>query len=132
MKGLQSKVPGGLTIGSYVVCDDNSGAKVVQIIGVLGVHTKRTRYPSVGVGDVVIVAVKKGAPEMKKKIERAVVIRQKRPIRRASGMRVEFEDNAVALIDEAGLPKATEIKGAVAREVIERFPKIAGVASAVV
>lgn len=132
MKGLQSKVPKGLTIGSYVLCDDNSGAKVVQIIGVLGSHTKRTRYPSVGVGDVVIVAVKKGVPEMKKKIERAVVIRQKRPIRRAGGLRVEFEDNAVALIGEDGLPKATEIKGAVAREVIERFPKIAGISSAVV
>jgi len=132
MKGLQSKVPKGLTIGSKVICDDNSGAKIVQIIGVKGSHTKRTRNPSVGVGDIVIVAVKKGVPQMKKKIEKAVIIRQKRGIRRAGGTRVEFEDNAVVLIDDQGLPKGTEIKGVIAREVIDRFPKVAGIASAVV
>jgi large subunit ribosomal protein L14 len=132
MKGLQSKVPKGLTIGSRMLCDDNSGAKIVQIIGVKGSHSKRTRTPSVGVGDLVIVAVKKGVPQMKKKVGRAVIIRQKRGIRRAGGMRVEFEDNAVVLVDEQGLPKGTEIKGAIAREVVDRFPKIAGISSAVV
>jgi len=132
MKGLQSKVTRGLTIGSRLLCDDNSGAKIVQIIGMKGRHTKRTRYPSAGVGDLVIVAVKKGVPQMKKKIERAVIIRQRRGFRRAGGMRVEFEDNAVVLVDDQGLPKATEIKGAIAREVVDRFPKVAGIASAVV
>ena len=132
MQGLQSKIPRGLTIGSKVICDDNSGAKIVQIIGVKGSHTKRTRNPSVGVGDIVIVAVKKGVPQMKKKVEKAVIIRQKRGIRRAGGARLAFEDNAVVLIDDQGLPKGTEIKGAIAREVVDRFPKVAGIASAVV
>jgi large subunit ribosomal protein L14 len=132
MKGLQSRVTGGLTIGSHLLCDDNSGAKIVEIIGVKGSHSKRTRYPSVGIGDIVIVAVKKGIPQMKKKVEKGVIIRQRMPYRRADGMRIEFEDNAVVLIDDQGLPKATEIKGAIAREVVDRFPKVAGIASAVV
>jgi large subunit ribosomal protein L14 len=69
---------------------------------------------------------------MKKKVEKGVIIRQRMPYRRADGMRIEFEDNAVVLIDDQGLPKATEIKGAIAREVVDRFPKVAGIASAVV
>jgi len=115
-----------------MLCDDNSGAKIVQIIGVKGSHTKRTRYPSVGIGDLVIVAVKKGVPQMKKKVEKAVIIRQKMGVRRAGGMRIEFEDNAAVLVDDQGLPKGTEIKGAIAREVVDRYPKVAGIASAVV
>ncbi|QLJ53002.1 MAG: LSU ribosomal protein L14 [Candidatus Fermentimicrarchaeum limneticum] len=132
MRGLQSRVTKGLTIGSRMLCDDNSGAKIVQIIGVKGSHSKRTRTPSVGIGDIVIVAVKKGVPQMKKKVEKAVIIRQRRSFRRAGGTRVEFEDNAAVLIDDQGLPKGTEIKGAIAREVVDRFPKVAGIASAVV
>ena len=52
--------------------------------------------------------------------------------RRASGLRVGFEDNAAVLVDDTGLPKGTEIKGAIAREVAERFPKVAAIAAAVV
>ena len=132
MKALQSRIPRSLPIGAVVTCDDNSGAKIVQIIGVKGWHAKRNRYPAAGIGDMVSVAVKKGTPQMRKKIERAVVIRQKKEIRRRTGIRLKFEDNAVVLIDEQGLPKGTEIKGAVAREVADRFPKVIGIASIVV
>ena len=52
--------------------------------------------------------------------------------RRPNGMRVKFDDNAVVLVDEDGLPKASEIKGCVAKEVGERFPKIVGLAPVVV
>ena len=48
------------------------------------------------------------------------------------GIRIKFEDNAVVLVDEKGLPKASEVKGVVAKEVGERWPKIAGLASAIV
>ena len=132
MKALPSRIPRSLPVGAVVTCDDNSGAKIVQIIGIKGWHAKRNRYPAAGIGDVVSVAVKKGNPQMRKKIERAVVIRQRKEIRRGSGVRVKFEDNAVVLIDEQGLPKGTEIKGAVAREVAERFPKVVGIAGIVV
>jgi large subunit ribosomal protein L14 len=69
---------------------------------------------------------------MVKKVERAVIIRQKKAIRRVNGMRYSFEDNACVLIDETGVPKGTEIKGVVAREVAERFPKVSAIAWGVV
>ncbi|MEM2963557.1 MAG: 50S ribosomal protein L14 [Candidatus Anstonellales archaeon] len=132
MRGIASKVTKGLTISSIVQCNDNSGAKVVMIIGAKGYKGKWAMYPKVGIGDVVTVAVKKGTPEMKKKVLKAVVVRQKMPFRRPNGMRVFFEDNAVVIIDDQGLPVGTEIKGAIAREVAERFPKVAAIAAAVV
>ena len=132
MKSLGSRITRGLQVGSIVSCDDNSGVKVGQIIGVLGWKARRGRIPKVGVGDLVIIAVKKGTPQMKKKIEKAVVIRQRKEFRRPSGERVVFEDNAVVLVDDMGLPKGTEVKGAIAREVAERYPKVAAVAATVV
>lgn len=132
MKGLGTRVSKGLQIGSFATCDDNSGAKIVQIIGVSGWKARRGRVPKIGIGDAVIVAVKKGIPAMKKKVEKAVVVRQRKEVRRPNGMRLAFEDNAVVLIDDMGLPKGTEIKGAIAREVAERYPKVAGIAAAVV
>jgi len=132
MRGLPSTVTKGLTIGSRVICNDNSGAKIVMIIGAKGYKAKWSMYPKVGVGDIVTVAVKRGTPEMKKKVLKAVVVRQRMPFRRASGLHVRFEDNAVVIIDDQGLPVGTEIKGALAREVAERFPKVAAIASAVV
>jgi large subunit ribosomal protein L14 len=132
MKGLGSSIIRGLQVGSTVLCDDNSGVKVAQIIGVAGWKARRGRVPRVGIADLVIIAVKKGTPQMKKKVEKAVVIRQRKEFRRPSGERIAFEDNAVVLVDDAGLPKGTEIKGAIAREVAERYPKVAAIAAAVV
>ncbi|MCX6777427.1 MAG: 50S ribosomal protein L14 [Candidatus Micrarchaeota archaeon] len=132
MKGLPSRVTRGLTVGSRLVCDDNSGAKIVAIIGVIGTKGRHGSVPSAGVGDTVIVSVKKGTPQMRKKIERGVIVRQRREFRRPTGYRIMFEDNALVLIDDKGLPKGTEIKGAICREVAERFPKVAAIAAAVV
>ena len=132
MKGLGSSVSKGLQVGSRIVCSDNSGAKVVQIIGVRGTKAKKGMYPKVGVGDIVIVSVKKGAQGMRKKVIRALVVRQRMPFRRANGMRLMFEDNAVVIVDDQNLPTGTEIKGAVAREVADRYPKVAAIAPAVV
>jgi len=131
-KGLASKIMRPLTICSRLICDDNSGAKLVEIIGVVGTKGKRRRYPVAGIGDIIIVAVKKGTPQMIKKVERAVIIRQKSAIRRPNGLRVVFEDNACALVDESGLPKGTEIKGVIAREVVENFSKVAAIAWGIV
>ena len=131
MLGLSARVTPGLTVGSRFICDDNSGAKVVQIIGVLGSRSRLRRVPSAGVGSLVIVAVKKGRPDMVKKKERAVIIRQRREYRRGKE-RVRFEDNACVLIDDQGLPRGTEIKGCVAREIAERYPKVVAIAPSVV
>ncbi|MCI4397130.1 MAG: uL14 family ribosomal protein, partial [Thermoprotei archaeon] len=82
-----------------------------------------------GVGDKVVVSVKKGIPEIRKQIFPAVVIRQKRPYRRADGTWVSFEDNAVVIITPEGTLKGSEIRGPVAREAVERWPRIANMAS---
>ncbi|MFH0818020.1 MAG: 50S ribosomal protein L14 [Candidatus Micrarchaeota archaeon] len=132
MKGLESNITRGLSTGSRLTCDDNSGAKIVQIIGVQKWKSRKGRQPKVGIADIVIVAVKKGTPQMRKKVETAVIIRQRQTILRAAGYRLAFEDNAAILIDDQGLPKGTEIKGAIAREVADRYPKVAAIASAVV
>jgi large subunit ribosomal protein L14 len=132
MKGLGSRVTKGLQTGSRLLCNDNSGAKIVQIIGVAGAKAKRAMYPKVGVSDIVTVAVKKGTAAMKKKVLKAVVVRQAQRFRRPNGVRISFEDNACVIIDDQGLPVGTEIKGVIAREVATRFPKVAAIAAAVV
>ena len=132
MKAISSNVTKGLTQMSRCVCADNSGAKEIQIISVIGHKTRKRMKPKCGIADLITVVVKKGKPEIRKKVERAVIVRVKMPYRRANGLRVCFEDNAVVLVDEKGVPKASEIKGVVAKEVGERWPKIAGLASAVI
>lgn len=132
MRAIGSNITGGLTIGSFVNCDDNSGAKIVQIIGIKGAKARLRRVPKTGVGGIVVVSVKKGQPKVRKQKFLAVIIRQKKEYRRPNGIRVSFEDNACALVDDQYLPKATEIKGAVAREVATRFPKVAGIAQIII
>ncbi|MEM5797693.1 MAG: 50S ribosomal protein L14 [Candidatus Aenigmatarchaeota archaeon] len=132
MKGIKASVTRGLNVGSRLVCADNSGAKIVEIISVAGYKGKRKRIPKAGVADIVKVSVKVGDPKVRKQIFNAVIIRQKQEYRRLDGMRVSFEDNAVVLTDEEGTPKGTEIKGPVAREAVERFPPIGKIATMVV
>jgi large subunit ribosomal protein L14 len=132
MKARQSTIPRALATGSRMLCADNTGARLVQVISVDGYHGVRRRQPCLGLGDIATVSVKKGTPEMRRKLEKAVVIRQKKEMRRPNGLRVSFEDNAVVLVNERGEPKGTEIKGPVAREVGERFPKIASMATIIV
>ena len=132
MKGLTSNVVKTLTTGSMISCSDNSGAKMVYVIGALRYKGTRAKYPKVGVGDVVIASVKKGKPDMIKKVVKALIIRQKKEFRRANGLRIFFEDNAAVLVNDDMLPVGTEIKGVVAREIAERFPKVAAISAGVV
>jgi len=110
---------------------DNSGAKILQCFHVMG-GTGR-RYAAVG--DVIVGAVKDAEPRKlvkKHDVVRAVIIRQKKEMRRPNGMRVSFDDNAVVIVDEKNEPKGTEIKGPIAREVAERFPKLGSMATIIV
>ncbi len=132
MKGLPGRQSRGLPVGARISCIDNTGAKVVQIVAVLKYHGVARRYPAGGVGDLVVVTVKKGTPEMRKKLENAVIVRQKRAFRRADGTRVQFEDNAVVITTDNGETKGSDIKGPVAREAAERWPRIAATASTIV
>lgn len=132
MKGLTSSIVKTLTTGTLMPCTDNSGAKVVYIISALRYKGTRGRGPQVGVGDVVIASVRKGKPDMVKKVVKALIVRQKKEFRRANGTRIFFEDNAAVLINDDMLPVGTEIKGVVAREIAERFPKVAAISAGVV
>jgi len=122
----------GIQVGSLVKASDNSGAKDVLVIGVPGYKGRLRRLPKASVGDLVVVSVKRGIPEVRKQIFRAIVIRQRRPFRRPDGTWVSFEDNAVVLITPEGTPKGSEIRGPVAREAAERWPQIANLATMIV
>jgi large subunit ribosomal protein L14 len=132
MKQISANQTKGITTKTQCVCADNSGAKIVEVISVFKSKTRNRQLPSAGIASLVNVVVKKGTPSTKKKIEKAVVVRVKKEYRRKNGVRICFEDNAVVLTDNKGLPKASEVKGCVAKEVGERYSKIAGLASSVV
>ncbi|MBI5228340.1 50S ribosomal protein L14 [Candidatus Micrarchaeota archaeon] len=132
MKGLTSNIVKTLTTGSMIPCSDNSGAKMIYVIGAVRYKGTRARYPKVGIGDIVICSVKKGKPDMIKKVVKALIVRQKKEYRRANGSRLFFEDNACVLINDDLLPVGTEIKGVVAREIAERFPKVAAISAGVI
>ena len=83
-------------------------------------------------GDFVTVTVKKGPAELRKQIFGAVIIRQKYPVRRLNGNRLVFEDNAAVLVTPEGEIKGTDIKGPVAAEAAEKWPRIANLASLIV
>ena len=132
MKGVAARITKPLHIGSRLWCDDNTGAKELEILGVLGYKGTRRKVPKAGIGDKVVCSVKKGKPEIRKKVVKAIIIRQVKPFRRRNGTLLKFDDNAAVLIDDTGLPKGTEIKGVVAKEVAERYAKIATIAKNVV
>lgn len=132
MKGIATKISKSLVPGSILTCADNSGAKTLMVINKIGKAGRRGRLPAMGIGDVIKASVKNGTPQYAGKTVRVVIIRQRQPIRRANGLRIKFEDNAGILVSDTNLPIGTEVKGPMAREVIERFVKIAPVASRVI
>jgi large subunit ribosomal protein L14 len=133
MKALKANIVKGLPVGSEVETCDNSGAKTVRIFSVFGHKTVKGQKPAAGIGDLVMVAVKRGKPEMRKQVAFAVVVRQKKEWKRSNGMRIKFEDNAVVILkDEKGNPKGTIFKGPIAKEVADRWPMVAKIASIIV
>ncbi|MFH1396524.1 MAG: 50S ribosomal protein L14 [archaeon] len=133
MKAIKARVHRALPSQAVVEACDNSGAKIIKIVSVKGHKTVKGRYPAAGVGDLVMASVKKGKLDMRKTVVPAVIVRQKKEYRRPNGTRIKFEDNAaVVLKDLKGNPKGTLIKGAIAKEVVERWPAIAKIAKIVV
>ena len=132
MKALKARISRGLEPGSYLICADNSGAKILKLISVIGYKGRKRRRQRAGVGDMIKASVKEGDPKIRKQVVTAVVIRQKKEYRRPNGLRIKFEDNAAVLVDDEGNPKGTEIKGPVAKEAVERFTGIGKIATLVV
>lgn len=130
MKAISARTTPGLNVGAKLIAADNSGAKICRLVGVKKSKAKKGKQTCAKVGDWVKVSVRKGIPAMKGEVFDAVVIRQRRSWRRLTGERVAFEDNAVAILkDEKGNPKGTQIKGPVAREILERWAQVAKIAS---
>lgn len=133
MKAIRARIPAALPHQATIPTCDNSGAKVLKLITVVGSRTTKGRIPSGRVGDLIQAAVKSGKLEMRKEVVLAVIVRQKKEYRRPDGLRIAFEDNAaVVLKDDKGNPKGTLIKGPIAKEVAERWPAVAKIASMVV
>jgi len=111
-----------------LVVADNSGAKRVRCIRVLGGSDRRYA----GLGDVVVVSVKSaipGAGVKKGEVARAVIVRTKKETRRKDGSFIRFDENAAVLINEQGEPRGSRIFGPVARELRERqYMKIVSLA----
>ncbi len=115
---------------------DNSGAKEVMCIKVLGGSASHYKRRVAGIGDVIVASVKKAASGGDVKagdVVRCVVVRTRNQARRADGSYVKFDRNAVVLIDAEKNPRGTRIFGAIARELRERqFMKIISLAAEVV
>ncbi|MFH1875001.1 MAG: 50S ribosomal protein L14 [Pseudomonadota bacterium] len=107
---------------------DNSGAKLVMCIKVLG--GTRRRYATIG--DIIVVSVKEASPGGKVKkgdVKKAVIVRTKKEVRRPDGSIIRFDGNSAVLINEAGEPLGTRIFGPVARELrAKKFTKIISLA----
>ena len=98
---------------------DNSGAKKVRCFRILGGHGKK--YASVG--DIIVVAVKSAIPNgnvKKGSVQKAVVVRTAKEIRRKDGSYIRFDDNAAVILNDKGEPRGTRIFGPVARELREK------------
>ena len=132
MKAVSGKPTRALNIGSLLEACDNSGARICKIVSIKHGKTSKGRMGYAKIADWVKVSVRKGDPKMKGEVFDAVIVRQRKPWRRNSGERICFSDNAVALLkDEKGNPKGTQIKGAIAREVQERWKEVAKIAGSV-
>jgi large subunit ribosomal protein L14 len=132
MKAISTRVTKALPVGAEMVCSDNTGAKIIKIISVMGFKGKRRTKPTAGVASQVSVKVIKGDEKVRHEVHRAVIIRQRREYRRADGTHISFEDNAAVLVNEKGEARGTLVKGPVAREAVERFSTIGKIANQVV
>merc|ERR1712096_173804 len=94
-------------------------------ISVKGIKGRLNRLPAAGVGDMVMATVKKGKPELRKKVHPAVIIRQRKSFRRKDGTFIYLEDNAGVIVNEKGEMKGSAITGPVAKECAENWARIA-------
>ena len=126
------RVTTGLLTRSMITCADNTGARKLRLIQVVGYKGRRRRNPSAGVGDLITVSVREGVPEMRRQIFSAVIIRQRKPYPRRDGTWIQFDDNAAVILTPEGEMRGSDIKGPVAREAAERWPRIGNIAKMVV
>eukprot|EP01084_Bolivina_argentea_P292639 503128_1 len=132
VKGCKFRISMALPVGAVLNCADNTGAKNLYIIAVKGYHGRLNRLPSASLGDMFVCSVKKGKPELRKKVMTGVVIRQRKSWRRKDGSVIYFEDNAGVIINPKGEMKGSGIAGPVAKEAADLWPKISTHAPAII
>ncbi|GAA0174784.1 ribosomal protein [Lithospermum erythrorhizon] len=110
----------------------NSQLKNLYIISVKGIKGRLNRLPSACVGAMVMATVKKGKPDLRKKVMPAVIVRQRKPWRRKDGVFMYFEDNAGVIVNPKGEMKGSAITGPIGKECADLWPRIASAANAIV
>jgi len=130
--GAKLRMTLGLPVAALMNCADNTGAKNLYVIAAYGISGHLNRLPSSAIGDMVLVSVKKGKPELRKKVLQAVVIRQRKPWRRRDGVYIYMEDNAGVIVNAKGEMKGSAITGPVGKECADLWPKVAAAAGSIV
>jgi large subunit ribosomal protein L23e len=130
--GIKMRITLALPVGARMNCADNTGAKILYIMAVSRFGARLNRLPAASIGDMVLVTVKKGKPELRKKVMPAVVIRQRKSWRRADGIFICCEDNAGVIVNPKGEMKGSGVSGPVTKECADLWPRIAAHAGAIV
>ena len=130
--GPRRRTTTGLVTGSMINCADNTGARKLRLIQVIGYKGVHRRLPNAGIGDLIVVSCREGTPEMRKQLFNAVVIRQRKPYPRRDGTWIQFDDNAAIILTPDGEMRGSDVKGPVAREALERWPRLNTIAKIVV
>ena len=130
--GIKHRVTAGLPVAAVVNCADNSGAKNLHIIAVCNIGGRLNRLPKAGSGDMCMCSVRKGKPELRKKVMPVIIVRQRKSFRRKEGVFIHFEDSAGVIVNNTGEMKGSAVSGPVAKECAELWPRIAANAGSIV
>nr|YP_010887354.1 ribosomal protein L14 [Spergularia marina]WJJ44577.1 ribosomal protein L14 [Spergularia marina] len=112
---------------TYLTVADNSGAKKLMCIRIIGASNRRYAR----IGDVIVAVIKEAIPNSpleRSEVIRAVIVRTCKELKRENGMIIRYDDNAAVIIDQEGNPKGTRVFGAIARELRQKFTKIVSLA----
>merc|ERR1739838_303342 len=129
--GVKAKTTYGLQVASLINCADNTGARNLFIMACRNSGSCLNRLPKVDVGGSMLCTVKKGKPELRKKVWFGVIVRQRQMWRRPEGVHVYFEDNAGVVMNAKGEMKGSAVTGPVAKECAEIYPKISACAPSI-
>ena len=130
--GCKFRITCGLPVGAVINCADNSGARNLYIIGCIGYKGRLNRLPKAAIGDMILATVKKGRPDLRKKVTPGVVVRQRKAWRRKDGVFIYFEDNAGVIVNPKGEMKGSAITGPIAKECGDLWPRIASSAGSII
>mmetsp|Transcript_34716 Transcript_34716/g.53275 ORF Transcript_34716/g.53275 Transcript_34716/m.53275 type:complete len:141 (-) Transcript_34716:160-582(-) len=130
--GIKLRISAGLPTACVMNCADNTGAKNLYIVAVTKIGSRLSRLPKGSVGELFLASVKKGKPELRKKVLPAVIIRQRKAYRRREGYFLYFEDNAGVIVNPKGEMKGSAVSGPVAKECSDLWPRIASHAGSII